>query len=155
MYLIKKQQTNWKYVIIVVSLFLVVAVGILVYQYWWALEEEVPFSKLSETKETEDLSAEDLITADWKTYRNEEYGFEFKYPSDWGEVISKEGNRSEEGVLLCGAGTHIAVYGIHDSNFLYDIELVFSKSPIEGSFSILKYNPQKPLLFSGKWRIPG
>jgi len=29
-------------------------------------------------------------TADWKTYRNEEYGFEFKYPESWGEVREKE-----------------------------------------------------------------
>ena len=33
--------------------------------------------------ETADSSAKALATADWKTYKNGEYGFEFKYPSNW------------------------------------------------------------------------
>ncbi|MFA6215152.1 MAG: hypothetical protein WC768_01115 [Patescibacteria group bacterium] len=28
-------------------------------------------------------TTEEIDISDWKTYRNEEYGFEFKYPEDW------------------------------------------------------------------------
>jgi hypothetical protein len=34
-------------------------------------------------------STEEIDTSNWKTYRNEEYGFEFKYPGDWNLQILK------------------------------------------------------------------
>lgn len=68
---LKNPRTNWKYVLIVVILVFLVCGGILGY-LWWAKEE----AKIPE-KVVEDE------TAGWKTERNEEFGFEVKYPKDW------------------------------------------------------------------------
>ncbi len=32
------------------------------------------------------IAQNETDTSDWHTYRNEEYGFEFEYPIDWGDV---------------------------------------------------------------------
>ena len=43
-----------------------------------------------------------IDTSDWKTYRNEEYGFEVKYPVDW--VIGQEEPDTGNGLLLTFGG---------------------------------------------------
>lgn len=38
----------------------------------------------------ENINSEDINTSDWQTYTNEEYGFSFRYPKEWGEVVVKK-----------------------------------------------------------------
>ncbi|MDP2820593.1 MAG: PsbP-related protein [bacterium] len=61
-----------KYLIIFVVIILIVGVGgFLAWQQGW-IPTLKSFSKLTSDE-----------TTDWKIYKNEEYGFEFKYPSFW------------------------------------------------------------------------
>ncbi len=70
---LKRGKTNSKYILIVVILAVIVGGGIL----WFASKQEVLLTEFPEIKIPEDE------TADWQTYRNEEYGLEIKYPQEY------------------------------------------------------------------------
>jgi len=75
--ILKRGKTNWKYILIVLILAVIVGGGIL----WCVKKQEVSLPEFPETKKPEKVVEDE--TADWETYRNEEYGFEIKYPKDW------------------------------------------------------------------------
>lgn len=50
--------------------------GIFAWRYWQTLKQE------------EESGPEVEVPADWKTYRNEEWGIAFSYPPEWGEVTN-------------------------------------------------------------------
>jgi len=79
--ILKDPNTNWKYVAIVAVVGLVALSGILVYQNFWPIEQDI---SLIETppieKETPETPEQPQVMTDWKTYTNQKYGFEFGYP---------------------------------------------------------------------------
>jgi len=74
---ITQGKTNWKLLLIIIILAIIVGGGAL----WYVKRPEQPYQP-PEIKKSE--------TASWKTYKNEEYGYEIKYPKDW-ELTGSEG----------------------------------------------------------------
>lgn len=74
--MINTQKTNWKYIVIFLVFALLIGGGVL----WWIKSQEPSFTPLPEITKPEN----------WKTYRNEEYGFEIKFPEDWAITTKRE-----------------------------------------------------------------
>jgi hypothetical protein len=69
------------------------------------------FASKKSTDTANDVVASSDETANWKTYRNEKYGFELKYPVEWGEMI-KSSNLRE---LNCGPSSNDHTVGLEYS----------------------------------------
>lgn len=74
--ILKDPKTNWKYILIVVILAFVSGMGAWIYQSKQKIE--IPQIVLPEKKDE---------TANWKTYRNEEFGLEISYPEDQTRIV--------------------------------------------------------------------
>jgi len=78
-FLLKEGKTNWKYILIVVILVIIVSGGILGYTQYFR-KEIISLSKFPEMKKPEKIVKDE--TANWETYRNEKIGIEFQYPKE-------------------------------------------------------------------------
>ncbi len=89
----EEKQRGFSAIIVAVIAGLIVAGIVAGYQYIWLPRQQelspqkLPLAeeKVTSTPQTPTPIPKDE-TADWKTYKNEEYGFEVKYPKDW-EVV--------------------------------------------------------------------
>lgn len=91
----KKQSGFALPIAILIAVVLIVAGGVGYYFYKTSQEEKE--IKIPEVKVPEEVIKDE--TADWKTYRSEEYGFELKYPKEWREPVETKRPYPAEGVL--------------------------------------------------------
>lgn len=91
-----------KLLILALVVLVFIAGGVLVWK------EKPSQGLLQSETEKEVIISEGADRSDWKTYRNEEYGFEMKYPKEWD--IDNERSSSNEVVFSTGfAGSREAV----------------------------------------------
>lgn len=73
----------------IIILLLIVVIGV----FWLGKEKGVQEAVVpkdeqqSQVTQPEPTQEAEVDVSDWKTYRNEEYGFEVKYPSNWELII--------------------------------------------------------------------
>ena len=67
---------------------------------------------------------EDIDTSNWKTYRNEEYGFEVKYPEGWELILKNNNTIEEDGIFIIKNDSRLAVLPKGE----YDQGLPFNQS---------------------------
>lgn len=77
-----KNQKGLAPIIIILIVVAILAGGILAWQCGWISKTPTPTPTSTPTPTPTPTSTPDE-TADWKTYTNEEYGFEVKYPDSW------------------------------------------------------------------------
>lgn len=80
-----------------------------------ALTGCVWFGQQTQTNESVDANQnvnaeqEDIDTSDWQTYRNEEYGFEFKYPQSWIVEVSDGEHNFADSFSLSGDDSRMTI----------------------------------------------
>jgi hypothetical protein len=119
---------------IIIILVVFIAGGILAWQYFGIPKEETPEEKVPEgvTEKLEEVVKDE--TANWKTYRNEEFGFEIKYPSTL--KLSSMGPNLEQQKLERGETISGTVQPSYDT-------IVFSDEDDKEQFRVEIFHPYK------------
>lgn len=137
---ITQGKTNLKYILIVVILAVIVGGGILAWQYWCPVEKPLTPLEISPTDET----------ADWKSYRNDEFEFELKYPpeltlSSTGPNVAQQA--IERGEQISGTirpSFDAIIFSDQNNEKKFQIEIFYPK---EGVLSESGYIKDYPYLY--------
>ncbi len=80
----QQSKTHWPILILVLVLAVVSYTGVAYWQNMWPFVED----EVTEASPSITPKSTSNVPADWKTYINDELGFEFKYPVDWSVIES-------------------------------------------------------------------
>lgn len=99
----------------IIFILTILVAGFTCWQYEEIREEEynVLEVQIPEKRETAGSSSEFLTTESWNIYRNEEYGFEIRYPKDW---------------TVENQGTYLLFYNPEEQN-IYPVQISFLENP--------------------------
>lgn len=73
------QQSNLKYILIILILAAIVVGSISVYQRWWLSRQETKLPEITIKKEENEINK----TTNWKIFTHPFYDFEIEFPYDW------------------------------------------------------------------------
>ena len=129
----------------IISLILITLIGLVVLGYFGFIKkDELNISYTppvhQEKLQGEILELPEVDASDWETYRNEEYGFEVKYPRDW-KIIYK--NKDGVGLTLVENSTSPAFIDIRRMSNFRSYLSKWPKVIISGSTTIKDLTPRK------------
>lgn len=80
----------------------------------------------------------DIDISNWQTYKNEEYGFEIKYPSDWIFQESREGNKVwEKDVVKPVRSVSFGTLGSKQGGYIWIVEFYRKPSELENDIALI------------------
>lgn len=130
--------------LIVVGVVLVLGLGVGVRYY--TSKQEKPTLENKQTQSSQQLKSEetkpvavDETSNNLKTYRNDEFGFEFSYPPEFGDVVVENGNTTSAEVPPC-EGPMMKTYGSKEYLGVYNVSIKFPKAPAIFGIKFLDLN---------------
>ena len=120
--LVKKLKASFAPILILVVVLMLGVIGFAGYQYY-KMYTGGPIAKIPSELFYPSPTPDQI--ANWKTYRNEEHGFEFRYPDDWVIETSKVGfsitnYKSSRDPISYNIRAIFIIYDTEDSKLLKD-----------------------------------
>ena len=88
------------------------------------------------------ITTEEIDISDWKTYRNEEYGFEFKYPGDWNLDVCSEEDGINDVLMVLLDGSISCIGNLPDSKISVSLGESYNILTDQQIFNLVHYKEE-------------